>query len=225
MEATTVPSLVSIQVGRVRTLGTPGATDPADKPWESAIFKAPVSGPIRVGPLGLEGDAQADRSCHGGLDMALLAYSAEWYPLWRSDTAFASAGEGEPSFGGFGENLTVAGLDERTVCLGDRWRIGEVELEVSQPRRPCWKLGRRWRIKELPALVERNGRSGWYFRVRREGIVEAGTDLELLARPYPAYTIGKVAEIRSRRREDRASALALAACPALSASWREELSA
>ena len=91
-------------------------------------------------------------------------------------------------YGAFGENLTIAGLSEESVCIGDIFRIGDVTFEVSQPRQPCWKLARRWRMHELLGLVVRNGRSGWYLRVLEEGWIEAGMPVELIERPNPAWS-------------------------------------
>ena len=89
----------------------------------------------------------------------------------------------EMPFGAFGENLTITGLSEQSVCIGDIFRIGRCTFEVSQPRQPCWKLARRWRMHELMRLVVRNGRSGWYLRVLEEGWIEARMPVALIERP------------------------------------------
>jgi MOSC domain-containing protein YiiM len=127
-------------------------------------------------------------------------------------------------FGGFGENLTIAGLTEAAVCVGDVWRAGAVLLQVSQPRQPCWKLARRWRVKDLPARVVETGRSGWYLRVLSEGDIEAGYGLELLARANPEWTIARANRVLYFHRNDPDESAALAAVPGLSSSWRESLS-
>ena len=114
--------------------------------------------------MGIAGDQQADRENHGGLDKAVLAYSADHYAFWRVHLNLP-----DMPHGGFGENLTIAGLDESSVCIGDRWQAGNVVFEVSQPRQPCWKMGRRWNIADLPKQVIQNGKSGWYLRVLVEG--------------------------------------------------------
>lgn len=215
----TPPVLRSIQVGRPRWHGTLGATDPFDRLYRTAFFKTPVAGPVRVSATNLDGDGQADLENHGGPDKAVLAYAADHYPGWR-----AELGVPDLPFGAFGENLTVAGVAEADVCIGDVWRIGSAVFAVSQPRQPCWKLARRWRIKDLPARVVATGRSGWYFRVVQEGEVEAGQPAELADRPNPAWTVQRANRVMYFGKQDAAEAAALAAVPGLSASWREELS-
>ena len=213
-----MPTIVSIQVGRVLALGAPGAADAMDRPWTTGFFKAPVAGPVAFAALGAAGDEQADRINHGGPDKAILAYSAEHYPVWQSDLNLP-----ELPFGAFGENLTIAGLTEADVCIGDSWQSGEVLFEVSQPRQPCWKLARRWRVKSLPATVIQTGRTGWYLRVLAPGELAAGSTLALIARPNPAWTIRRANEVMHFHKYDADESLALAAVPGLSASWRDGL--
>ncbi len=178
--------LTSIQVGQPRDLGTRGATDPLDGPWRSAFFKSPVSGAVWLGTTNLAGDAQADRRVHGGPDQAVLVYSADHYPTWREELRMD-----ELSHGAFGENFTVSGQTEETVCIGDVYTVGEARVQVSKPRGPCWKIARRWRMKDLPARVAAHGWTGWYLRVLREGFVEAGMPVTLLERPDSALTVAR----------------------------------
>jgi MOSC domain-containing protein YiiM len=103
--------------------------------------------------------------------------------------------------------------------------VGQAVVQVSQPRQPCWKLAYRWRMKDLTARVERTGRTGWYLRVLEEGDVAAGQPLVLLDRPFPEWTVQRASGAMAGRKHDRQAALALAALPPLSASWRETLSA
>jgi MOSC domain-containing protein YiiM len=168
--------------------------------------------------VGLAGDAQVSRPSHGGPERALLLYSADHYPRWRAEWDVATL---EP--GAFGENLTVEGLTERTVCLGDRFLIGDVCLEVSGPRGPCRNLARRHRRPDLVAAIRANHRSGWYARVLTEGWLEAGLTIALRDRPYPQWPILRAAEVWRRRSEDPESARLLGACPALMADWRGKL--
>ncbi len=210
--------LDSIQIGMPRDYGFEDAADTHDKPWTTGFFKTPIDGPIFVGRTNLVGDGQADLKHHGGVDKAVLAYSAEHYPKWR-----AELGKPDLPFGAFGENLTISGMTEGLVCIGDIFRVGEVIFEVSQPRQPCWKLARRWRLHELTGLVVRNGRSGWYLRVMEEGQIEAGIPVELLERPNPAWSIARANEILHHRRTDLPLTLELAAVPRLANSWVSEL--
>jgi MOSC domain-containing protein YiiM len=211
-----VPRLLSIQAALPQTYGSDEAADEHDRLWTTAFYKRPVAGVVRVAKSGLEGDRQADTKHHGGVDKALLAYSADHFPMWQIEL---------PSFectaGAFGENLTVAGIDESTVCVGDIWQLGEVQLEVSQPRQPCWKLSRRWRITDLARRVTHNGRSGWYLRVLEPGMIEAGQPMELIARPHPTWTISRAQQVMYFEKDNLTAAAELARLPALAESWRE----
>jgi MOSC domain-containing protein YiiM len=210
---TTHGQIVSIQAGKIQTFdGEPGDS------WKSAINKTNVSGAVHVGHLGMAGDEQADLVNHGGPDKAILAYASKHYEAWNAefpDQNFEA--------GGFGENLTVANIDESSCCVGDTFRIGNCLLQISQPRQPCWKLSGRWNLPKLAVFVQQNGRSGWYFRVLREGVIEAGMNVELVDRPYPEFSIAwanSVMYAKPRRYENDRR---LAACPALSESWRTHL--
>ena len=214
----TQPTLLSIQVSPPRTFGIEGATEPMDRPWTTGFYKEPVVGPVRVNRTNLEGDGQADLVNHGGKDKAVLAYSADHYPGWRMELS-----KQELLFGAFGENLTVAGLTETDVCIGDRWVLGAVRFEVSQPRLPCWKLARRWRMKDLTLRVERTGRSGWYLRVLSEGQVTAGQVWNLESRPHPEWTVAQANHLWFHDKGNVAEAALLAAIPQLSESWQEML--
>ena len=190
----THPVLVGIQVGRPVTRGSANATEPTRGRWRSAIVKKAVSGPVWLGKLNLEGDRQADLVHHGGPDQAVLAYSADHYPRWRSELGIVEMGPGS-----FGENFTIAGLTEDTVCIGDILGIGDCRLQVTKPRMPCWKLERRW---GLPGLIQRvlaNGRSGWYLRVLQEGFVEPGLDVVLLERTPGAMTVSEVFRAKAQQ--------------------------
>jgi MOSC domain-containing protein YiiM len=210
--------LISVQTGQPCTLGADSADPPFDRPWTSAIWKAPVQGRVWAGPSGLAGDAQVSRPSHGGSERAVLFYSADHYPRWRAEWGVAAL---EP--GAFGENLTVQGLDEWRVCLGDRFAIGAVTIEVSGPREPCRNLVRRHRRPDLISAIRANRRSGWYGRVIVEGWLEAGLSIALRDRPYPQWPIVRAVEAWRKRAADPATAALLGACPALLADWRARL--
>lgn len=211
--------LLSIQVGMPRTFGVVGAVDPAEKPWTSAIHKAPVSGPVRVNLLGLAGDGQADRKHHGGPDKAINVYPSEHYAHWREELPACNM-----AAGAFGENFTTVGLLESEVCIGDTFAVGEALVQLSQPRQPCFKLSRRWRVPDMVSRIQSNGRSGWYFRVLRPGELAAGMPLILAARPFPEWTVARANDLMYRGKSDQRENSRLAACPALSISWRETFS-
>lgn len=211
--------MLSVQVGRVRThraTVADGGGGREPRVWNSAILKATVEGRCAVGVLGLDGDEQADLVHHGGPDKAVLAYSAENLAAW-SDLL------GPVPNGGFGENLTIGGQDESTVCLGDRYRIGDVLAECTQPRQPCWKLDARWRCRGLSLRALRSGRTGWYLRVLEPGTVAAGDRVELVDRPHPGWPLVRVARIMHRMEHDPRAEAELATLPELSAAWRDRL--
>jgi MOSC domain-containing protein YiiM len=212
------PLLRSIQVGLPRSYGRAGAEHPMDRPWETGFFKQPVDGPRWLGRTNLTGDGQADLVNHGGEDKAVLCYAASHYPEWRELLQ-----KPDLPHGAFGENFTIEGQDEETVCVGDIYRLGDALVQVSQPRQPCWKLAWRWRIKELTAWVERSGRTGWYIRVLEEAEVRPGLALTLEERPHPEWTIIRASRVMRNRKIDPVSAGQLAACEPLAVSWREHL--
>lgn len=200
-------TLAEIRVGQVRPFG----------PATSAIDKAPVSGPVMAGPLGLAGDEQADRRHHGGPDKALHAYALSNYPLWAAEMP-DRAGRFRP--GAFGENLVVEGLDEAGLCLGDRWRLGQALVEVSQGRQPCWKLNLRFGRPDMARRVQETGRCGWYFRVLEPGTIAAGDRAALAARPNPGWTLARTGRLLYHDRLNRADLAEFAALPGLPDSWR-----
>jgi MOSC domain-containing protein YiiM len=210
--------LLSVQIGRPRTVGTPHAPDPMDRAFTSAIWKEPVEGRVWAGSLGLRGDSVADTRSHGGPDQALLMYAASHYPLWRAEWGRDGVGPGS-----FGENLTVEGVTEDEACIGDVLEIGEARFQVSHPRQPCSTLARRHQVRDMIDLVHENGRSGWYLRVLEEGYVEAGQAVRLTGRPHPDWSVRRAARAMLNRHKDRDEAHALAPVEALSREWRDRL--
>jgi len=205
----------SIQVGRSRTFA---AENSKAKPWQSAISKSKVHGPIGVRKTNLEGDQQVDLVHHGGPDKAVLAYSRHHYDLWQQEFP-----EKHFAGGAFGENLTIEGLRETDVCVGDIYQAGSCLLQISQPRQPCWKLSRKWNLPQLAVLVQKTGRTGWYLRVLEEGSLEAGDSLQLVDRPHPEVTVAWAHAVMHAKPRDLREDLKLAECPCLSSSWREQL--
>ncbi|MFN2317329.1 MAG: MOSC domain-containing protein [Gemmatimonadales bacterium] len=202
--------IIALQTGTSQTYTVDGAGNPLERPWATAIQKRPVAGPVRAGPLGLAGDGVHDTNCHGGPWQAILMYCAEHYPKWNRELGRSDMGPGM-----FGENLTVTGMDEDTACIGDRLRMGQVDVEVTIPRGPCNTLARWLGVKEIIRLVLDNHRSGWYLKVLVEGDVEAGMEVTLLERPNPAWTIARAADAHTHRRARPDEARALAAIPGL----------
>ncbi|GAC1338644.1 MAG: MOSC domain-containing protein [Myxococcales bacterium] len=209
--------LASLQVGKPRVRPAPAADG---KPWKTGYGKSPVDGPVVLRTLNLDGDGQADGRWHGGPDMAVLAYAASHYPLWRAELDWPALAPGA-----FAENFTVDGADEAGTCIGDRWEVGEALLEVSEPRKPCRNIARFWGRDDLLRRVESTGRTGWYLRVLREGRVAPGEEIRLARRPHPEWSIAAAVEVNRNKARDRASAARLADCPALGAQFRDRLRA
>ena len=201
--------LISIQVG------VPSTHKDEHGEWTSGFFKSPVASPVRVLDACIEGDGQADLKHHGGPDKAILAYSADHFEAWNNELGNDFSG------GAFGENLTVSGLTETDVCIGDQWQIGGAILEVTQPRQPCWKLGRRWGDNSLPKLVVQSGRSGWYLRVLQTGLISSDSPILRLNRPNPDWTIERANDTFYRGISDEK--IVLASVSELSEAWRNEL--
>jgi MOSC domain-containing protein YiiM len=153
----------------------------------SAIGKAPVDGRVRVEGVNLAGDDQADRSVHGGPDKAVYAYAVEDSRWWAGEL-----GRDVPP-GALGDNLTVEGVDVSGAVIGERWRIGTVELEVCQPRFPCFKLGLRFGDPKMLKRFTKAERPGAYLRIRREGELGAGDAIEVAERPDHGVTVALVA--------------------------------
>ncbi len=143
------------------------------KTVSTSIFKKPVSGKVEVKPLGLAGDAQADLSVHGGIDKAVYAYSLDHYDYWKNELDLDVI---EPA--GFGENLTIKGLDETQQCIGDTLKIGDVLFVISQPRTPCFKLWIKFENPKMVKLFNQAGFPGYYLKVLTPGTIEAGMDVE-----------------------------------------------
>ena len=171
-----------------------------------------------MGATNLVGDAQADLKNHGGPERAVNVYSADDFPDWRARLECPDL-----TNGAFGENFTVAGLGpEETVCIGDVFAIGDVRVQVTQPREPCWKLARKWNVKDLVKQVEQLCRTGWYMRVLQEGYVEGGLPITVIERPHPEWPLVRAYDTL-RAPTDPEAVVALAACAALSSGWREAL--
>jgi ferredoxin-NADP reductase/MOSC domain-containing protein YiiM/ferredoxin len=147
---------------------------PKDVPWQgktvhTGVWKKPVAGPQMVRRLDIDGDGQGDLQGHGGEQRAVLVYQIDSYEHWKRHF-----GRDDLSYGQFGENLTVDGLPDDEVCIGDRYRIGEAEFEVTQPRVTCYRVGMRFGAPELPSLLVSHHRPGFYMRVVTEGHIQAG---------------------------------------------------
>lgn len=183
-----------MRIGTIRAV-LRGSVQPLGR-TTSGIDKYPVQGQVRVEPLGLVGDEQADLRSHGGIDKAVHCYSWAHYMSWRKELAANNLFDAP---GAFGENLSIDGLDENTICIGDRWRVGSALFVVSQGRQPCFKLNLRFGVPDMALRVQNSLRAGWYLSVAETGELKSGDEIELLERPYPNYSIASLlALIRDR---------------------------
>ena len=205
---TTIDALL---VGQIQSFGARGEA--------SAIDKRVVDGVLAVGWLGLAGDAQADLSVHGGPDKAIHHYPRDHYAWWQ--TQFGPHPLLERP-GAFGENVSTIGLDEQTVCIGDRFRLGTALVEVAQGRQPCWKQAHRLGDKSVVAAMVASQRSGWYYRVLEEGSVRAGDELVQIERDHPAWSVARVTAIVVGGAEREHAVLReLALLASLASGWRQ----
>lgn len=206
--------IVSLQIGlpQEQVLGS------KNRAVTTGFVKSSVVGKVWLGQLNLAGDGQADLVHHGGVDKAVCVYPADHYPAWQDEL-------NEPALtaGSFGENFTISQLTEADVCIGDIWQVGQAVVQISQPRRPCWKLAQRWDIRDLPLRVQATGRTGWYFRVITEGNVEVGDALTLCGRTSPEWTIQAANYLMYHDKQNYSGAEALAEVAGLSRSWQESL--
>lgn len=175
-----MPSVLSLQIGRIAPLGS--------KQVPSAFVKQPISGAARAERLGLAGDEQADLTVHGGPDKAVYFYPSEHYPRWAADVP---RHEGILLPGAFGENVTTTEIDEQSIAIGDILAVGSTQMQVTQPRQPCFKLGLRFADPTLGRLMMQSGRTGWYVRVLQPGELKAGDEIRVVRRPNPEWTINR----------------------------------
>lgn len=192
-----VMRIASVNVGVVAELfdGQSGA-----RRIMTGIRKRPLAGPVQVNRLGLAGDEQADLTVHGGLDKAVYAYPAEHYAFWVAQRAAAHRGAEPLPPGAMGENLTLEGILESDIWIGDRLCIGAVLLEVTQPRQPCFKFDARMGFSHASKRMLQSGFSGFYLRVLQTGTVQAGDAVELLPGPRRT-TLASVNELRLKGRQ------------------------
>ena len=175
--------IVSIPVGTIAPLF--GIDHPDHKMVQSAIKKEPVStlshpAAIQVKRIGLDGDEQSDFSVHGGLEKAIYAYPSEHYSFWN-ELLQREAKRIDPIGHGFvGENLSIEGFSEKDVWVGDIWRIGDVELQVTKLREPCFKFNARLGYRGSAKAMVQSGKCGWYLQVNQVGTIKAGDQIEVI---------------------------------------------
>jgi MOSC domain-containing protein YiiM len=184
----------------------------------TSIFKSAVSGRIPIRNGNLAGDRQSDLTVHGGRAKAIYAYPHEHYEFWRVQLPGVDL---QP--GNFGENLTIEGLLEQDVHVGDRLKIGSSELVVTQPRLPCFKLGIRFGRADMVKRFLVSERTGFYMSVALEGDVAAGDTIEILERHPAAVSIRELLRMYLNDTADADRLREVVAIPALSEAWRSDL--
>ncbi len=184
----------------------------------SGIAKSAVDRPLWLSRVGFDGDGQGDLVKHGGPEKAVHHYPFDHYADWQQEKGPHPL-LGAP--GAFGENLSTEGILERDVAIGDVFLLGGAVLEVSQGRQPCFKLNLRFDRPGMAVSVQTSGRTGWYFRVREEGMVSPGDHLSLLDRQAPEWTIARIAHLFYVDRLNREGLEGIAALPLLAESWRQ----
>jgi MOSC domain-containing protein YiiM len=206
----TLLRLLSVNVGLPREVNWNGTT------IMTGIFKEPVDGAVMLRRLNLDGDRQADLSVHGGISKAVYAYPTEHYDFWKKELP-----DMQLPYGMFGENLTTEGLLEDGVNVGDRFRIGEAELIVTEPRMPCYKLGIKFGRSDILKRFLASRRTGFYFAVLKEGRVKSGDSVELLSRDANNIAIADITRLYAFEKDDLGTLRRVVKLEALSESWRD----
>ena len=202
--------LISVNVGLPRVVEWKGRT------ITTGIFKEPVEGRTTLHRLNLDGDRQVDLTVHGGPDKAVYAYPAEHYVHWRQELPGM-----ELPWGMFGENFSTEGLLEDSVNIGDRFRIGTAEVQVTQPRVPCYKLSSKFRRDDMIKRFTASQRSGFYLRVLQEGEVAPGDPFELTSRDANNVTVAYINRLRMQEDASPDVLQRIIELEALSGSWRK----
>jgi ferredoxin-NADP reductase/MOSC domain-containing protein YiiM len=193
---------------------------PRDVPWHgqvvhTAVWKRPVDGPRQARRLNIDGDGQGDLAGHGGEQRAVFVYQIESYRYWQEQL-----GRDDFEYGQFGENFTVGGLADHDVCIGDRYEIGEALFEVTQPRVTCYRVGIRMNEPRMPAMLVSHHRPGFYFRVLREGAVQAGDEIVQVASGPESVTVADIDALLYLPGHPREQVLRALQIPALSEGWK-----
>ncbi|GBG36296.1 MOSC and FAD-binding oxidoreductase domain-containing protein [Mycobacterium montefiorense] len=197
-------------------MGMPKNVRWRDKTVYTGIWKTPVEGPIMVRRLNIDGDGQGDLGGHGGEQRAVMVYQTESYDFWK---AYLNRDDLQP--GHFGENFTIAGLPDHDVCIGDRYRIGNAEFEVTQPRVTCFRVGVRLDEPEMPNLLVSQRRPGFYFRVITEGCVQAGDDIVRTRRGRHELSVADVDALLYLPDRNAEQLRKVVDVPALSPGWQQ----
>lgn len=203
--------VISIQVGKPKAIVYQG------KELLTGIFKQPVDRPLFLSYTNFEGDGQADTVNHGGADKAVCVYCHDHYTYWQKQL-------NRPlEAGAFGENLTIAGLKEEEIHIGDIFQLDEAIVQVSQPRYPCHKLSKKHDVPDFPLQVIQTGYSGFYLRVLQEGMVSPTAMLRLIERHPQEISVAYVNQVKNIDKDNQAALKQLIELDVLAQSWRDSL--
>jgi MOSC domain-containing protein YiiM len=201
--------IISVNVGEPRDIFY------QERIISTGIFKVPVATRVRVSALNIEGDGQADLTVHGGPNKAIYVYPSEHYPFWRREL-----GDEFLAAGAFGENLTSEGLLETELNIGDRLYVGSVELAVTQPRLPCYKLADKFNRKDIVKRFLRSRRTGFYCAVLQEGELGVEDPVTVVSRDPAGVTIADITRLYAFDKQDLSGLQRVAELKALPESWR-----
>lgn len=202
-------SIVSINIG------TPKMMDYKGNEVMTGINKVPINEPVYLRKLNFDGDAQADLIHHGGEDKAVCVYPFEHYQYWEEKL------NRKLEYAAFGENLTVQGMCEYDVSIGDILQIGEAIVQVSQPRQPCYKLAAKYNVVDLPVQFEKTGYTGYYVRVLKEGWVDKNAIIKVVERHPKQMTVEFLNQIMHHDKNNVEAIKEILSVKELSNSWRE----
>jgi len=205
-------NLVSINIALPEKVNLNGGS----KKLLTGIFKKPVDGKIFLDELGFRGDGVGDPRIHGGKDLAVCAYFVDHFPYWQAEL------EREMKPGAFGENLSLAGINEDQINIGDIFRLGEAEIEVSQPRQPCHKLNKVFDLQAMACKVQTTGYTGCYFRVKKTGWVEPDSVLERIQEGLGKISIEMINVLMFKEKKNPDLLKKVVSLQALSVDWREK---
>ncbi|MGN4422892.1 MOSC domain-containing protein [Bacillus cereus group sp. MYBK30-1] len=182
---------------------------------QTGINKKQVKEPVFLSFLKFNGDGQADLVHHGGVDKAVCVYSGDHYPYWEKEL------NQELVYGAFGENITVRGMREEDVCIGDTFQFGKATVQITQPRQPCFKLAKKYNIPKLPLYFQDTGYTGFYFRVLKEGWISPVDTLKLLKSDPKGVSVSFANRIMHKEKQNFEGLKRILEVNALSASWRK----
>ncbi|AAS41388.1 MULTISPECIES: MOSC domain-containing protein [Bacillus] len=196
-------------------IGLPKEVTYGGKVIHTGINKKQVKEPVYLSFVKFNGDGQADLVHHGGVDKAVCVYTGDHYPYWEKEL------NQNLVYGAFGENITVSGMREEDVCIGDTFELGQAIVQVTQPRQPCFKLAKKYNIPKLPLYFQETGYTGFYFRVLKEGWVSSVDTLKRLQSDPKGVSIAFANCIMHKEKQNIEGVKRILEVNALSSSWRK----